>query len=244
MSSSGLPYTDLFAAVEAGALASLHALLFGFKMDSLAMREAHYTLLTEPHPQNGLTVLQFAIENYPQSSIKIVKALLEYGAGTELVDHSDSHGTPLWIAIKRKVDIEIIRSLLEYKADIFFKSNCSPFTEDEKGVIMNRDQDGFSILHLAVKVACNENILKLLIDSSGDSLLNDQSNRFRETPLSNIKFVISFVYLNLNLSLLSDCGKGKECSDNFDSFPVQFPIRTSGFGRIDSVRNCRQGPIR
>lgn len=181
-----LPFDELFWAVESDALAALLALLHRYQASSLVALEARYNLLNHKHPQKELTVLQWGVLNFPKTSIRILKTLLEFGAETEidLSSNSNYQPTPLWISIEKKFPIEIIRLLLDFKADIFFKSNCHPFTEDEKSFI-NGNLAGYSLLHLGVKMDVEEEILGLLIDSSEKILLDDQSNHFKETPLSN-----------------------------------------------------------
>lgn len=183
-----LPFDELFKAVELNALAAVHALILKFPGDSKG-KEAVYNLLNRIHPQRQLSILQFAVGRYPKTSLKLIEVLLEYGAGTEFpLNHEEIHNksvlvTPLWIAVKKKSPVEVIRLLLNYKADIFFKSDGSPFSEDEKSNLISKD-DGFSFLHLAVKVEADEQILKIILDNTKGLLVNDQSNHLKQTPLS------------------------------------------------------------
>lgn len=178
-----LPFDSLFKAVESDALAAVHALILSFP-SGLDGKENVYNLLNRAHPQRKTTVLQLAVNNYPKTSLRLIEILLDYGAGTELPEYSSIEGTPLWIAVKRNLPVQVIRLLLNYKADIFFKSNFSPFSEDEKSNLNCDKIDGFNLLHLAAKIEANEEILKIILENSFGLLLNDQSNHLRLTPLS------------------------------------------------------------
>lgn len=193
---TSLPFDELFRAVGSEALTALHALILKFPT-SLAGKEAVYHLLNWPHPQKKLTVLQWAVGNYPKTSLRVISILLDYGAGTELPENmSDNNfestatngvGTPLWIAISRKLPVEMVRLLLNYKADIFFKSNVAPFSEDEKSNLSCDRERGFTLLHLATKVGADEKVLKTILEESRGLLLNDQSNSLQQTALSKKK---------------------------------------------------------
>ena len=201
-----LPFDELFRAVELDALAALHALILKFSSDPTG-KEKVYDLLNRAHPQRHLTILQFAVGRYPKTSLRLIEILLEYGAGTELaINHKEIQNkavlvTPLWIAIKRKLPIELLRLLLNYKADIFFKSNSAPFSEDEKSSL-NENGDGFNVLHLAAKAEADEHVLRILFENSKGLLLNDQSNHLKQTPLSTK--IISKLFL-----IFSDCSRTK-----------------------------------
>lgn len=184
-----LPFDELFKAVELNALAAVHALILRFPSD-LQGKEAVYNLLNRAHPQRQLSILQFAVGRYPKTSFKLIEILLEYGAGTELPpNHKEIQNKSvlvscLWIAVKRKLPVEVIRLLLNYKADVLFKSDCSPFSEDEKSNLVSNDGKGFSLLHLATKIEADEQILRIILENSNGLILNDQSNHMKQTPLS------------------------------------------------------------
>ena len=75
--------------------------------------------------------MQLAVKVYPKTSLRIIEELLKYGAGTELPpDDTESPFTPLWIAVEMKHPLELVRLLLSFKSDIFFRS---AFSHDEKG---------------------------------------------------------------------------------------------------------------
>lgn len=187
-----LPFDELFRAVESDALAAVHALILKFPAD-LKGKENVFNLLNQAHPQRKLSILQLAVGRYPKTSLRLIEILLEYGAGTELpINHEQVQNksvlvTSLWIAVKRKLPLEVVRLLLNYKAGIFFKSNSFPFSEDEKSnLICDKKTDGFSLLHLAAKIDANEQVLKIIMENSSGLLLNDQSNYLKQTPLSKI----------------------------------------------------------
>lgn len=177
-------FDELFAAVSTNSIAAIHALLLRLKLSPSAP-ELLYNLLNRAHPGRGLTVLQWAARIYPQTSLWVIKELLGYGAGTELPTngHESVTPTPLWTVIEKKHPIELLQLLISYKCDLFYRSNCHPFTEDEKESL-NETQEGYSLLHLAVKVGADQEILRELIKSSKGILLNDQINTSKETPLS------------------------------------------------------------
>jgi len=189
-----LPFDELFKAVESDALAAVHAIILKFPAD-LNGKEDVYNLLNRAHPQRKLSILQLAIGRYPKTSLRVIEILLEYGAGTEIpinheeIDNKSLLVTTLWIAVKRKLPVEVIRLLLNYKADIFFKSNCSPFSEseDEKSALnCDKMTAGFSLLHLAAKIDGNEQVLRIILENSNKLLLNDQFNHLKLTPLSKM----------------------------------------------------------
>lgn len=185
-----LPFDELFRAVESDALAAVHALILKFPADFNG-KENVYNLLNKAHPRRNLSILQLAIGRYPKTSLRLIEILLEYGAGTEIpINHKEIENknllvTALWIAVKRKLPVEVIGLLLNYKADIFFKSNCSPFSADEKSILNCHERtDGFSLLHLAAKIDGNEQVFRIILENSNRLLLNDQSNDLKFTPLS------------------------------------------------------------
>lgn len=190
MSAKPLPFDELFRAVELNSLSALHALILAIPTD-LAGRETVFNLLNQAHPQRKLTVLQLAVGRYPNTSLRLIEVLLEYGAGTELpINWGKSDPayrnilvTPLWIAVKLKVPVQVIRLLLNYKADILFKCTCTPFYEGDKKSI--EEANGFTLLHLAAKIEADEQVFRILLDGSSRLLLNDQSNHLKQTPLSN-----------------------------------------------------------
>lgn len=202
-----LPFDELFKAVELNALAAVHALILKFPSD-LQGKEAVYHLLNRAHPQRQLSILQFAVGRYPKTSLKLIEILLEYGAGTELpLNHKKIQNKSvlvscLWIAVKRKLPVEVIRLLLNYKADVLFKSDCSPFSEDEKSNLVSNDEEGFSLLHLATKIEADEQILRIILENSNGLLIHDQSNHMKQTPLS--KNISCYIF---NLPFSSDFGK-------------------------------------
>ena len=187
-------FDELFNAVSSNSIGSLHALILRLKSSSSSSpsptnSELVYNLLNRAHPGKGLTVLQWAVRVYPKTSFWIIKAILEYGGGTELpteIKELNSNVTPLWTAVEMKHPIEMIRLLLSFKSDPFFLSNCHPFMEDEKDSL-NGNSEGYSLLHLAVKVEADEEIVHELVIVSKGILLNDQGNRLKETPLSKQK---------------------------------------------------------
>ncbi len=173
-----MDFDELFRAVEVDDLAPLYSVISRFKSEL----ESLYSLLTQRHPVKKLTVLQWAIKKYPKPSLKLLTVLLESGAGTELSAEEDQQNevTPLWLAVERNLSPDIIRLLLEFKADVYFKSDC--FEDDEKSIINHHE--GYSILHLAVRMKAQEKTINLLIQAGGALLLNDQNNLLKETPIS------------------------------------------------------------
>lgn len=192
-------FDELFGAVSSNSIAALHALILRLKKLSPSAPELVYSLMNRAHPARGLTVLQWAVRVYPKTSLWVIEELLVYGAGTELA-LAVGHGpvsvtpTPLWTAVEKKLPIELIRLLLSFKCDIFFRSNFHPFTEDEKESL-SETQEGYSLVHLAVNVGADGEILSELIKGSSGILLNDQVNRSKETPLS--KSQCKFIFINV-----------------------------------------------
>lgn len=176
-------FDELFRAVETNCSLTLNSLLSRTKFNS----ESRYYLLTQRHPVKKLTVLQWAIKLYPKTSIKMIAELLENGAGTELPIEEFTYErrdeiTPLWMAVKQNLPSEIIQLLLDFKADVYFKSE---FEDDEKSLVFkSHGQEGFSLLHLAIKVKAHEKTIESLIHAGAKFLLNDQSNQMKETPIS------------------------------------------------------------
>ena len=185
-------FDELFNAVSSNSIAALHALILRLNLNS-PKPEFVYNLLNRAHPRKGSTVLQFAVKVYPKTSLRIIEELLIYGAGTELPpDDTETPFTPLWIAVEMKHPLELVRLLLSFKSDIFFRS---AFSHDEKDTL-HKDGTGYSLLHLAVKVGADEEILKELIEASSNILLNDQCNNLEETPLSKLLFYVYYSCTN------------------------------------------------
>lgn len=208
MMTSTLPFNGLFAAIASDALTAVHATILRLKK---GCPDQMYNLLNQGHPEKKLTALQFAVINYPRTSIRVIGVLLDYGAGTELpidfTEHNDLESnmrvSPLWIAVREKHPLELVELLLAYKADVFFKYR---FDEDEK----NDDGEGaYSLLHLAVKIGANEEIVKLLVNSTKSLLLNDRDNQTCSTPLSKKKSLF-FESSNTFFFFFSSSSRGKQ----------------------------------
>ena len=191
----------LFDAVSFDSIVNVQIFLLKLSSD----RELLFNVLNKSHPVNKLTVLQWAVKNYPRTSLQMIKILLNFGASTE-VDATDTNDNesyfdlnrqaPLWIALQKKGNgketFGLVKLLLAYKADIYFRYNGFPFTDcfDEKEVIGSQvfgdKKEGYSLLHLCVKSEANLEIMKLLISAGSKLLLNDNQNFRKETPLSKI----------------------------------------------------------
>lgn len=191
-------FDELFNAVSSNSIAGLHALILRLKSSSALQPDFVYNLLNKAHPIKMFTILQWAIGIYPKTSLWVIRELLVYGAGTELpINHlttnEESPVTPLWMAIEKKHPVELVKLLLSFKSDPFFQ--C-PFREDEKcGEI--KENDGYSLLHIAVKVETDEEILNELIEASSGILLNDQNNSLKETPLSTLIYFNTVRFINI-----------------------------------------------
>lgn len=172
---------ELFLSIQNDSINHLKFLLSRLKASN---PEALYTLLTQRHLQKNLTALQWAIQNYPKTSIDSIEILLNYGAGTEFDEefYSEDTTTPLWMAVERNLPLKLVKLLLSFKADVYYKAS------DEKSPV--KDQvSGYSLLHLAIlkqheHKAKDYDLITVLIDSGGEILLNDQGNHEKETPLS------------------------------------------------------------
>lgn len=185
-------FNELFRIVGDNSLAALHAFILNIKT-----AETVFELLNQKHPTEHVTILQRAVDLYPQvASLKLINILLDYGANTE-VGESTSKGdgfpsidinvesdrkfqTPLWSAVLKNAPYELVELLLEYKADIYFTHTI----EDTKN---------YSLLHLAVFVGIDERTLDLLVESGKSLLVNDQRNSRKESPLSTLKSYISLL---------------------------------------------------
>lgn len=192
----------LFDAVSSDSIVSVQIFLLKLSSD----REMLFNVLNKSHPVNKLTVLQWAVKNYPRTSLKMIKILLNFGASTEVEatdtndyddDYCDLNGqAPLWIALQKKGNDKetfgLVKLLLAYKADIYFRYNGVPFTDclDEKEIIGSQvigdKTEGYSLLHLSVKSEADLEVMKLLISAGSKLLLNDHQNCRKETPLSKI----------------------------------------------------------